>query len=322
MVEWYHPLWFLALPLALLPLLAWWKPHSLRYSSLSSVRTRFTIRKGLSLLAPGLETIALICMVTALARPQIVHRETQRESQGIDILMAVDTSGSMEAPDMGSRTQPINRLEAAKLVMHNFVDQRPDDRLGLILFGQEAFVQVPLTLDHEALSSLLGDVEIGMAGKNATAVGTAIAIGTKSLKELTASSKVLILITDGKSNAGTITPIDAARAAAALGIRVYTIGVGSTGGRGLLGMLGGGGADVDEPTLRQVASITGGRYYRASDAQALSAVYAEINSLEKSTAKVKEFTDPEELYLRWLAPAVACYLMSVLLSTTWLRSLP
>ncbi|HND32798.1 MAG TPA: VWA domain-containing protein, partial [Myxococcota bacterium] len=120
----------------------------------------------------------------------------------------------------------------------------------------------------------------------------------------------------------TVTPIEAARAAAALGIRIYTIGVGATAGRGLLGLLGGGGADVDEPTLRQIADLTGGRYYRATDAEALSQVYAEINSLEKTTAKVKEFTDPEELYLRYLLPALACSLLSVLLSNSWLRRLP
>jgi Ca-activated chloride channel homolog len=322
MVEWLYPLWFLALPLALLPLWAGLRPHTLRYSSLGAVQSRRTIRSFLPLLPSLLESIALICMVTALARPQIVNRETQRESQGIDILMAVDTSGSMESPDMGTRTQAMSRLEAAKLVMRAFVDERPDDRLGLVLFGQEAFVQVPLTLDHEALSQLLGDVEIGMAGKNATAVGTAIAIATKNLKELTAPSRILILVTDGKSNAGTVTPIEAARAAAALGIRIYTIGVGATSGRGLMGLLGGGGADVDEPTLRQIADLTGGRYYRATDAEALSQVYAEINSLEKTTAKVKEFTDPEELYLRYLLPALACSLLSILLSNSWLRRLP
>lgn len=322
MLEWMYPQWFLALPLALLPLWGWWQPHTLRFSSVQAIQAPRSVRSLFTWLPPLLETLALGMLVIALARPTVVHRETQRESQGIDIMLSVDTSGSMEQPDMGARGREISRLDAAKLVMANFVKDRPDDRIGLVLFGQEAFVQVPLTLDHDALADLLGQVEIGMAGKNATAVGDAIAIAAKRMKELKAPSKVLILVTDGRSNAGSVEPLEAAKAAAALGIRVYPIGVGSTGGRGLMGIFGGGGADVDEPTLRQIASLTSGKYYRATDAAALAQVYSDIDTLEKSTAKVKEYVHRDEMYLNWLLPALGLYVLQLLLAQTWQRRLP
>lgn len=322
MHEWMYPQWFFALPLCLLPWLAWWRPHTLTFSSLKVVTAPRTLRSFLTPLTPFLESLALVLMVIALARPQAVHRETSRESQGLDILLALDTSGSMEAPDMGMRSQAMSRLEAAKLVMAQFIEQRPEDRIGLVLFGQEAFVQVPLTLDHTALRDLLQQVQLGMAGKNATAVGSAIAVGAKRMKELEAPSRILILVTDGRSNAGTVSPADAAKAAAALGIRVYTIGVGSTGGRGALGLFGMGGADVDEPTLRRVAAETGGKYYRASDTAALMDVYKDIDTLEKSPAKVKEFVDREEEYLPYLLMALGSYISALVLSNTILRRLP
>ncbi len=329
MLEWASPQWFFALPLALVPLWAWRRPHRLRFSSVAAIRTggagplsAGSLRASLGVGVPLLEAAALCCMIVALARPQRVERETQRESSGIDILLAVDTSGSMEAPDMGARGQELNRLEAAKRVMAVFVEQRPDDRIGLLLFGQEAFVQVPLTLDHDALQELLAQTQIGMAGKNATAVGSAIAVAAKRMKELEAPSRILILVTDGRSNAGAVGPLEAAKAAKALGIRIYTIGVGAARGAGLMGLLGGGGADIDEPSMKQIAALTGGKYYRATDAKALIEVYKDINTLEKSTAKVREFVHRDELYREWLLWGLALYLLSLGLSHGPLRRLP
>ncbi|MES2639132.1 MAG: VWA domain-containing protein [Myxococcota bacterium] len=320
MLEWMHPAWLLALPLALIPWLAWLRPHAVRFSALGAVTVRRTWRSLGAPILPLLECIAIVGVVVALARPQEVRRETLRESQGIDILLAIDTSGSMESPDMRAGPRELTRLEASKLVMAQFVSERPDDRIGLEVFGEDAFVQVPLTLDHEALGSFIGQLEIGMAGKNATAVGTAIAIGTKRMKELEAPSRVMILVTDGRSNAGSVSPLQAAEAAAALGVRVYTIGVGSAGRGGLFGAMVG--AEIDERTLGAVATKTGGRYYRAADTNALAQVYAEIDQLEQSTARTKEFVHRDERYLLALLPALLAFFVQLGLSATVLRKLP
>lgn len=319
-----YPLWFAALPLALVPWVGFFRPHALRYSAVDAVKAGLGARGALSALSPLLSTAVLALVVVALARPQKVQRETVVESDGIDIMLAIDTSGSMESPDMGARGSDLTRLDAGKLVMKRFVDERPHDRVGLLAFGQEAFIEVPLTLDHDALVEFIGDLEIGAAGKAATAVGTAIAVASKHMKELKAPTKVVILVTDGRSNAGSVTPLQAADAAAALGIKVYTIGVGSVSGNGgLFGSLfGGAGADVDEPTLSAIATTTGARYYRATDAQALQKVYDEIDQLEKSTAQVKEFVHRDELYLGALLPAIGLFVLERLLVAGPLRRLP
>ncbi|MFZ5479793.1 MAG: VWA domain-containing protein [Myxococcota bacterium] len=321
MLEWATPLWLAALPLALLPWVAWWRPHALTFSSLGAVKGGRSLRRLADGVVPLFESLALALVVLALARPQEVQRETQRESQGIDILLAIDTSGSMETPDMGSAGgRDLTRLEAAKLVAAKFVEGRPDDRVGLVVFGEEAFVQVPLTLDHVGLTDLVSQIDIGMAGKNATAVGTAVAVAAKHMKELPAPSRVVILVTDGRSNAG-VSPTEAAEAAAALKVRVYTIGVGSAGGSGLFGMLRGG-AEIDEPMMQAVAATTGGKYFRASDARALLGVYEEIDRLEKTTARTKEFVHRDERYLVALLPAIALYVTQLVLASTVLRRIP
>jgi Ca-activated chloride channel family protein len=313
-----HPAWFAALPLALLPWLAWWRPQAIRFSVLGGLAPGRSWRVLAAPLLPLLQSAAIAGAVFALARPQEVRRETTRESQGIDILLAIDTSDSMDEADMRAGAREISRLEASKLVMARFVEERPDDRIGLEVFGEEAFVQVPLTLDHEALGAFIGQLEIGMAGR-ATAIGSAIAIGTKRMKELEAPSKVMILVTDGRSTAGTITPLQAAEAAAALGVRVYPIGVGGEGGGGFFGSRG---ATIDEPSMRAIAARTGGRYFRAADTAALAQVYTEIDSLEQSSARTKEFVHRDERYLLALLPALAAWLLQVALGATVLRRLP
>jgi Ca-activated chloride channel family protein len=320
--EWASPAWFAALPLALLPWWAWGRAPTLAFGSLASVRAPVGPRVGLSVMEPLLGSLALVAVVVALARPQEVRRESIRETPGLDIMLALDTSASMDQADMAAGNGgAMSRLDAARVVMTRFLEGRPDDRVGLLLFGEEAFVQVPLTLDHEALASFIGQVQIGMAGRNATAVGSAVAVAAKRMKALKAPSRVVILVTDGQSNAGAVSPVQAAQAAQALGIRVYTIGVGG-GGRGLLGILGAGGNDVDEPTLRAVASTTGGKYYRATDTEALAAVYADIDTLEVSTARSREFVHRDELYLPWLVGGLVAWIAQGVLSQTWLRRLP
>lgn len=308
MLEWASPAWFFALPLALLPLVAAWRPHALRFSALGLVSAPWSARRLLGWLPAVLDAAATVLVVLALARPQLVQRESVRESDGIDILLAIDTSGSMQSPDMGTSLRPLTRLEAASLVMRSFVEGRPHDRVGLLVFGEEAFVQVPLTLDHDALVDFVGQLDIGMAGRNATAVGDAVAVALKRMKALEAPSKVVVLVTDGKSNAGVIRPDQAARAAEALGVRVYTIGVGSD--------------RIDEASLRGIAATTGGRYFRATDVNGLAEVYREIDTLERSTAQVKEYVHREERYLDVLLPGIGLWVVGLLLAHGPLRRLP
>ncbi len=309
MFEFAAPLWLLALPLALVPLLAWARPHALRFPGSGAAASPLaSIVIGTTIIPALLEGLAIAFAVVALARPQHIEHETVRDSEGLDILLAIDTSGSMRSPDMGRGLSPMSRLDAAKQVMKRFVEARQDDRLGLLVFGEEAFVQVPPTLDSAALVDFIGDLQLGMAGPNATAVGDAIAVGVKRLKDLKAPSKLMILVTDGKSNAGTVQPMDAAAAAKALGVKIYTIGVGTS--------------QIDDRTLSAVASTTGGKYYAASNLSELGQVYADIDKNEKTTAQVHEYVHRDELYADWLFPALGCFCAAFGLSRTVLRRLP
>ncbi len=309
MFEFAAPLWLLALPLALVPLLAWARPHALRFPGSGAAASPLaSIVIGTTIIPALLEGLAIAFAVVALARPQHIEHETVRDSEGLDILLAIDTSGSMRSPDMGRGLSPMSRLDAAKQVMKRFVEARQDDRLGLLVFGEEAFVQVPPTLDSAALVDFIGDLQLGMAGPNATAVGDAIAVGVKRLKDLKAPSKLMILVTDGKSNAGTVQPMDAAAAAKALGVKIYTIGVGTS--------------QIDDRTLSAVASTTGGKYYPASNLSELGQVYADIDKNEKTTAQVHEYVHRDELYADWLFPALGCFCAAFGLSRTVLRRLP
>ena len=323
MLEWGSPLWFLALPLAVL--LPWrTRGYAVTYSALGAVRTRRTARQTLAALPKVLGSIGLALWVVALARPQQVDREQVVESDGVDIVLALDTSGSMEQADYTVDGRRANRLMVAKEVMAAFIEGRPHDRLGLVVFGETAFTQVPLTLDHDALVGFLNQVQLGMAGDRATAIGDGLAIATNRLKDLDAPSKVVILLTDGRNNAGQISPIQAAQAAAALGVRVYTIGVGGGGGgqAGFMGLFGGGGSDLDEKSLGAIAKLTGGQYFRAQNTNALEEVYKTIDTLEKSTAEVKEYVHREEIYHRYLGLGILALLLQALLGETVLRRLP
>ncbi len=321
MIEWASPWWFLALPVALAaPWLA--RRPRLAVSDVSILAQRSGVRLLLARLPQLLASLALACLVAALARPQLVNRERVVESEGIDIVLALDTSGSMEAEDFRLGGRAANRLEVAKAVVQRFVEARPDDRIGLVVFGEAAFTQVPLTLDHDGFATLLDLVGIGMAGRRATAIGDAIAVASRRLEGIDAPSKVIILLTDGRNNAGQVAPLEAARAAAALGVRIYTIGVGTEGGGGgFFGMFGGR-AELDEKTLTAIARETDGRYFRATDTHALEKVYATIDQLEKSTAESKVYVHTQERYHPWLAAGLALLLVQAVLGETVLRRLP
>ncbi len=325
-LEFQHPLWFLAL--LVLPLLALRARTggraAVRWSSLRGWSSGRSWRSALSWLPGLLGALGQALLITALARPQLTHRETVVESEGIDIMLAVDVSGSMDSPDFVLRGREATRLDVAKVVIGQFIEGRENDRVGLVVFGEEAFTQVPLTLDHDALLDFLTAVEIGMAGSRATAIGQGIAVASKRLARLEAPSKVVILLTDGRSNAGTLSPMQAAEAARALGIKVYTIGVGSDGSAqaGLFGMFRTRSEEVDERTLKAVAEATDARYFRATDTRSLQNIYETIDELEKTTAEVKEYVHREEIYRRALLPGLGLILLQLVLSNTVFRRLP
>lgn len=263
-------------------------------------------------------------MIFALARPQSSHSRQQIASEGIDILLILDISGSMRAEDF----KPDNRLHAAKAVIHDFLDDRKNDRIGLVVFAGESFTQCPLTLDYRVLGNLLLNVEIGML-EDGTAIGDALANATNRLRHSTAKSKIAILLTDGENNAGAIDPLTAAQAAKALDIKVYTIGMGKEGGAfipyhdPIFGLqYSPNRTYVDEETLKQIAEITDGRYFRATDNQKLAEIYQEINQLETTKIEVTEYTRYKELAAYPLIFATFLLMLEIVLLNTRLRKIP
>jgi Ca-activated chloride channel family protein len=264
--------------------------------------------------------LGLASLVVALARPQHTYTERTVESEGVDIVLALDVSQSMEQRDFRVRAGRVDRLAVAKRVVSDFVEGRAQDRIGLVVFGTEAFTQVPLTTDHQAVQGFLDQVNIGMAGPK-TAIGQALAIAARQLAVLEAPSKVVVLLTDGENTAGRLTPEQAAEAAAALGVKVYTIGVGAQGRSGLMG-LARGGSQLDEETLQNIAEVTGGKYFRATDTRSLVEIYETIDDLETSRAETLEYIHRIELYRLALVPGLAMLVLQLLLGQTLFRRLP
>jgi len=281
-------------------------------------------------LLPVARLLALALLVVAFARPQVVEKEEEIRTEGIDIMLALDISGSMQAEDF----KPRNRLHVAKNVVADFLNLVRNDRVGLVVFAGQAFTQCPLTLDYDVLRTLLARVEIGMI-EDGTAIGTALANCVNRLKDSEAKSKVVILLTDGENNAGKIDPETAANVARAMGVRVYTIGVGKQGGAPIpvqhpvYGKIYARNADgslvltrIDEDSLKNIAGITGGQYFRATDAEALSKIYAQILDLERTKFQVKQFRREHE-HFRWaVVPALLLVLLELALAHTRLRVLP
>ena len=274
-----------------------------------------------------LRTGCLALLVLTAARPQLFNVSREVRSPGVDIMLSLDTSGSMQALDFKLNGEPVSRLTAVKKVVREFVEKRELDRIGLVVFGEEAFTQSPLTMDKGLLLELVDKMEIGMAGDR-TAIGSAIAIGGKRLKDLKAKSRILILLTDGRHNAGDITPDQAAEAIGALGIKIYTIGVGGKGpapfkvksifGTRTVHQR----VDLDEKTLKKVAHLGGGKYFRAADSEQLAEIYDIIDREEKTEVKVKEFFHFRELFHYFLVPALILLGLEVFLRSTLLRVIP
>ena len=299
--------------------------------SYSSIDTLQAIRSArveiLSILPLALRMFAISLLVLALARPQEGYKSTEILSVGVDIMLALDTSGSMQALDFIKDEKRDTRLAMVKDVVSQFIDNRPNDRMGMVVFGSEAYTQCPLTLDQGILKSFLSKLDIGMAG-DSTAIGSAIGIAVKRLKDLKSKSKVIILLTDGRNNAGSLPPLQAAQTAKAFGIKIHTIAVGTLGKAPfLVNSIFGQRyvyqqVDIDEDTLKKISDLTGGQYFRATDLESLKTIYKQIDEMEKSEVKVIDHSEYTELFHYFLIPGLLILLLEILLSNTTLRRIP
>jgi len=297
----------------LLPAAAEVVPPALRFPFFNALRA--TLDSGGSRRSRGRLAVALLAwllLVAAAARPQQVGETVHLPVKGRSIMMAVDISGSMQTPDMRSGNQAVTRLDAVKAVAGDFIKHRAGDRLGLILFGDEAYVQVPLTLDRSTVRTLLDEAQIGLAGQQ-TAIGDAIGLAIKRLRDEPMKDRVLILLTDGASNSGNVDPLKAADLAAREGVRIYTIGVGADEFvvRGPFGISQTIRGDLDEDTLRAIAQKTGGRYFRAADVATLTQIYGLLDRIEPVSKDAQSWRPVEELY--WW-PLSAALLLSALIA--------
>jgi len=323
--------WFL-LALLILPALALWlwrreRPVTVQYSALDLVQTlpkssRVVLRR----LPVAMRLVTLALLIVAVARPQFSREREIVRGKGVDIVLAVDISGSMAALDF----EPQNRLEAARRVIDDFIRERKYDRIGIVVFAREAFSQCPPTFDYDVLRRLLSDVDLApiLGLEDGTAIGMGLAQATAMLQESDAKSRVIILLTDGVNNAGQIDPLTAAQAAQALDVKVYTIGMGKPGqvpfpvdtifGRRTQMIE----SEIDEETLQAIAETTGALYFRATNTEGLQQIYAQISELEKSEVEVQIFTRYKELSAWVLLPALGLLLLELLLRHTIFRTLP
>ena len=323
--------WVLVL-LGLVPLLIFWliryRKRRLSKALFSDLRIVKAARPSGKIwadyISPALKLLGLIALIVALARPQTGDMNVETETEGIDIILTLDISGSMKAEDF----QPQNRLHVAKEEIKNFIESRKNDRIGLVVFAGESFTQCPLTLDYSILLNFLDDVTFGMVEDN-TAIGMAIANSCNRLKDSPAKSKVIVLLTDGVNNAGEIDHVTAAEIAKTLNIKIYAIGAGKPGpapypvddpifGRRYINVEN----EIDEESLREIAEITGGKYYRAKNEEGLHEVYAEISDLEKTKIKTKQYMNYRELYLYFLSIGFGFVLLESVLSQTRFRKIP
>ncbi|MDD6211501.1 MAG: VWA domain-containing protein [Bacteroidales bacterium] len=320
---------YLYLLLVLLPMIGWyiWKASkaqaSIRISSANAfLRLPASYKVYLRHLPFLLRLLAVTLIILVLARPQSTDSWSNTSTEGIDIVMALDISSSMLAEDL----KP-NRLEAAKDVAGSFVSGRPHDNIGLVLFAAESFTQVPLTTDHTVLLNLLHNVSCGVI-EDGTAIGLGLANAVSRIKDSKAKSKVIILLTDGSNNRGEIAPATAAEIAKTFGVRVYTIGVGTQGMAPYPIQTAMGiryqniPVDIDENTLTQIATITGGKYFRATDNRKLKDIYEEIDKMEKTKLSVTEYSKRQEEYKNFALLAFALLLLELLLRQTVLRNIP
>ncbi len=320
--------------LLLLPVLAIWKgrwgqPVAIKIPSTGdaeSIGAKPRSKIGGFLAFLGLLGLALL--IVALARPRHGKGSSEIEASGIDIILTLDVSGSMEALDFTLEGKPANRIEVVKNVVDKFVGQRPNDKLGMVAFAGRPYMVSPLTMDHDWLAKRLKEVKLGQV-EDGTAIGSAIASSVDHLRDSQAKSRIIILLTDGVNNAGAVNPLTAAEAAKALGIKIYTIGAGTQGeapfpvqdafGRKHLQNVK---VEIDDKMLDEVAKTTGGQSFRATDTNSLEHIYTAINQLETTTRKLKKYQHYDELYLYFLVPGLVILLLELVLSQTRFRRLP
>ncbi len=324
-----HPsyLWFLLL---LIPLIVWYvynykhKFPSLGLSTTASLaKSRRSYKEFLLHGLFGLRVLLIASLIVIIARPQIRDKWSKSNTEGTDIVLAIDLSTSMLARDF----QP-NRFEAAKKVAANFVAGRESDNMGLVIFAGESFTALPMTTDRSLIANYINDLSIGML-EDGTAIGDGLATAINRIKEGKAKSKSIILLTDGSNNTGNVAPVTASEIAKKYGIKVYTIGVGKNGnapyptpdiaGRITYTNLP---VVIDEQTLQSIANNTGGKYFRAVDNSVLSDIFQEIDRLEKSRIDVQNFSHTEDDYMPWAVLAFALLLLELLIRHLWLRPLP
>ncbi len=335
-----HPwvLWFLLA----LPLLAWLRGKrgsapAIIFSSLQPVRAIGRARRSRAgAIILGLLLAALALFVVALARPQQGKEISQVQASGIDIMLALDVSGSMRAEDFTIGGERVNRVAAVKDVTQKFIEARPNDRIGIVAFAGRPYLVSPLTLDHDWLLQNMDRIRIGLV-EDGTAIGSAIASSANRLREQEAKSKIVVLLTDGVNNSGKAQPKEAAEAAKLLGIKIYTIAAGTRGeaptpvidragnvlrdraGRVVYDRQP---VDVDEATLREIASISNGHFYRATDSKSLGEIFSQIDQLEKSTVELNRYTQYRDLFAWFIAAGFALLSLQIVLGQTVLRRLP
>lgn len=319
---------FVLIPILLFWYFKWNKKRfgTLRYSNLGVVKSveKFSRKKKYRHLPFILRLLAISLLILCFARPQSSHTEEEVITEGVDIVLALDISSSMLAEDF----RPNNRLEAAKLVAKDFIQGRKNDRIGMVVFAAKSFTQCPLTLDYGILLSFIDEVESGMI-EDGTAIGMAIANAANRLRDSKAKSKIVILLTDGQNNKGQLDPITAAKVAQAFDIRIYTVGVGKRGtalypvddpifGKRYVQMP----VQIDEKTLKAIAKITKGSYYRATDKESLDKIFQEIDQLEKTQIEIKQFSRFKELFSTYLFMALGLIVVEVVLTNTKFRKIP
>lgn len=323
-----HP-YYLLLLLAI-PVFAWLKGRrgnrsAFVYSSLGLVQdvSRPSRSRAGSILA-AMRWLSLALLIVAFARPQKTTSETSVNASGVDIVMAIDLSSSMESEDLKLGE---SRLTLAKSVSKSFIARRPNDRIGLVAFAGKAYIAAPLTLDHDFLLANLDRLELRTI-EDGTAIGSGLSACINRLRELKSKSKIVILLTDGQSNAGTVSPLTAAEAAQSLNMKVYTIGVGVRGMSKLPYVMFGRKmyrdvpVDIDEPTLKAIAERTGGKYFRADSTDTLKRIFSEIDQLEKTEVEVKKFVRRFELFHWFVLPGLGLLMLELILGHTIWRKLP
>jgi Ca-activated chloride channel family protein len=324
MIHFLNPSWLWLL--AVLPVIAILRGRrgrvaAVQYSSTQTIRqvareTRSRAGQWLTML--GLVAVAL--MIAGMARPQLVHASTNVQASGVDIVVALDLSGSMNTPYYIVDGKQVSRFDMAKSVLTKFVGERPNDRIGLVVFAKDAFIASPMTLDHDFLLQNIDRLQIGTIDSDATAIGDGMTTALNRLRALQSKSKVIVLMTDGGNNSGKIDPVMAAEAAKALGVKVYTIGLGNKQIVQQMGLPAG--YLPDDTTLQKIADMTGGVFYSADNSEKLNAIYHNIDKLEKTTRTLTKYETQGELFPWAVVPALGLLGIGVGLSQTRYRRLP